>query len=130
MEAVMRMDPEAGTELAYYCGQHPEESERIARLTLAANERQWGTALARAGLELGKIRPTLKAPGAAITSKPTVTPKTPVAIPQTKKVTSASKPPTQIRGGTAAPAVDVLNDADAADYGKWEKARDSQLKRR
>jgi hypothetical protein len=126
MEAVMRMDPENGTALAYYMGQHPEESERIARATLANNEQQWGTALARAGVELGKIQAKLTPPG-----KPG--PKAaPVAIakPATKTVSTASKPPTQIRGGVAAPAVDVLNADDASNYAKWVKAREAQLKRK
>ena len=127
MESVMRMDPESGTALAYYMGQHPEESERIARLPLAANEQQWGTALARAGMELGVIRAKLAQPGKPV---PVKGPPAAPAKPQTKTITTASKPPSQIRGGVAAPAFDVNNEDDAADYKKWNRARDAQLKRK
>ncbi len=129
MESVMRMDPEAGTELAYYLGQHPDESERIAKITLANNAEQWTTALARAGVELGAIRAKLPAPGskpaAAVTAKAA-----PAAQPQPKKVTGASRPPSQIRGGTVPPSTDVMSDEDAANYKKWKAAREAQLKRK
>ena len=128
MEAVMRMDPESGTALAYYMGQHPEESERIAKATLAANEQQWGTALARAGMELGTIRAKLTAPGKATPPKSGTTAAS--AKPPTKTLTTASKPPTQIRGGVATPKFDVTDEDDAADYAKWNKAREAQLKRK
>jgi hypothetical protein len=127
MEAVMRMDPEAGTDLAYYMGQHPEESKKIAESTLATNDREWGIALARAGMELGKIKATLKLP-ASKAGPVAVPPKTPAAaIPAIKKVTTASKPPTQIRGGVAAPKFDLMDENDAADTGKWMKARNRQI---
>ena len=124
MEAVMRMDPEAGTALAYYMGQHPEESLRIAQLTLATNEKQWTTALARAGMELGAIRSKLAAP------KPAGTKPASTAQPATKAVTSASRPPTTIRGGAVPPKADVMSDDTAKDYAKWKKAREAQLKRK
>jgi hypothetical protein len=127
MESVMKMDPVTGTELAYYLGQHPEESETIAKLTLASSEAQWPAALARAGIELGRISAKLTPPGTK-----SATPKTPVATtkPALKQVTSASRPPTTIRGGVAPPTTDVTDEDDAADYGKWRKARDAQLKRK
>ena len=37
---------------------------------------------------------------------------------------------TTIRGGVATPQTDVLNEDDAADYKKWNKAREAQLKRK
>lgn len=61
MEAVMRMDPAAGTALAYYLGQHPEKSLAIANETLAASAEQWASALARAGMRLGEIKAKLGA---------------------------------------------------------------------
>ncbi len=123
MESVMRMDPEAGTELAYYLGGHPEESLAIANATLANSEAQWTTALARAGMELGKIKAKLPPPGAPKKPAP------PTATP-TKTVTSASRVPTPIRGGTAPPKPDVMSDTTAADYKKWNAAREAQLKSR
>jgi hypothetical protein len=127
MESVMRMDPETGTMLAYYMGQHPEESERIARASLANNEKEWPGALARAALELGKIAPTLKPPVKGSTKPATpVTPPTPT----TKKVTAAKPPPTQLRGTAVTPAVDVMSDKDAGDYNIWEKAREAEIKKR
>ncbi len=130
MEAVMRMDPETGTALAYYLGQHPEESERIAKASLANNEREWTNALARAGMELGTIRAKL---ASEATAPKAAAPKTaepiPVAPLKPKTVTSASKPPTQLRAGAAAPAVDTMSDEDARDYNKWVKARDAELAR-
>jgi hypothetical protein len=123
MEVVMRMDPETGTEIAYYLGQHPEESKRIAESTLAASEKQWGTALARAGVELGEIRAIVKA---AKTAPKVVAPKA-AATPPLKTVTSARKPPTIIRNGAATPKFDVTNEDDAADTGKWMKERNRQL---
>lgn len=127
MESVMKMDPTAGTELAYYLGQHPEESEKIAKLTLASSEKEWPAALARAGIELGRISAKLTPPG----TKPAA-PKTPVAAtkPALKQVTSASRPPTTIRGGTAPPTTDVTDEDDAADYKKWRQAREAQIKRK
>lgn len=132
METAMRMDPESGTALAYYLGQHPEESLRIAKLTLATNEKEWQVALSRAGMELGMIRVKLPVPGAKKDPakaddkpKPTAAPP-----PTTKKVTSASKPPTVIRGGTAPPQTDVMDEDGAADYKKWSRAREAQLKRK
>ena len=127
MESVMRMDPEAGTALAYYLGQHPEESERIAKATLANSESQWTSALARAGMELGAIRAKLSTPGPkAVPNAKT----TPAPTPQPKKVTGASKPPTQIRGGVVPPRTDVMSDDDAGNYKKWRAARDAQLQRK
>ncbi len=128
MEAVMRMDPEAGTAIAYYLGQHPEESERIAKATLAQNEGQWTTALARVGMEFGRISAKLTPPGKPVLVEAPVKP-APAPPPQPKKVTSASKPPTPIRGGTEQPKPDVLSDSTANDYRKWNRAREAQLKR-
>ena len=127
MEAVMRMDPETGTDLAYYLGQHPEESERIAKSTLATNEREWGLALARAGMELGKIRPTLKPPSAG-KGPVAVPPKAAAATPATqKKVSTASKPPTTIRGGVATPKFDTKDEDTASDFKKWNAQREKEL---
>jgi hypothetical protein len=124
MEAVMRMDPEAGTEIAVYLAGHPEESVRIAKLTLATNQQELAAAMARAGMELGLIRAKLTSPGRAAPPKVTPTAATP---PKPKTVTSASKPPTQIRGGSPPAPFDILNDEDAKDTAKWLKERDKQL---
>jgi hypothetical protein len=130
MESVMRMDPESGTALAYYLGEHPEDSERIAKATLATSEREWGTALARAGLLLGEIRSTLGKPGtpaakpqgaAAATAKP--------APNQIKKVSTANRPPSQIKGRNV-PGTDVMSDDDAANYKKWVAGREAQLRKK
>ena len=128
METVMRMDPETGTALAYYLGQHPEESEQIARSTLAKNEDQWRAALARAGIMLGAIKARLpqgpiRTP--ARTPNPSVSPR-----PTERSVSSASRPPTTLRSGGAAPVFDLNDEASASDYRKWERAREAQLKRK
>lgn len=135
MESIMRMNPEKGTALAYYMGQHPEESLRIAKLTLATNEQEWTDARIRAGIELGEIYAKLPVPGAKkdqAKADDKTPPKSPTAAqpPTTKKVTSASKPPTVIRGGTAPPQTDVMSEDDAGDYKKWNRAREAQLKRK
>jgi len=129
MEAVMRMDPETGTALAYYLGQHPEESEQIARSTLATNEEQWRAALARAGVALGAIKAKLPPPGKAAPKTPATSSAAPPR-PQVKQVSSASKPPTTLRSSGATPAFDVHDEASASDYKKWQRAREAQLKRK
>jgi hypothetical protein len=125
MESVMRMDAESGTALAYWLGKHPEESLRIAKSTLARNEQEWTDARIRASFELGKIRAQLTEPGKEKPKSPTA-----ASPPTTKQVTRASKPPTVIRGGTAPPQTDVLNEDDAADYNRWLPAREAQVKRK
>jgi hypothetical protein len=136
MESVMRMDPEAGTEIAYYLGQHPEESEKIARSTLATNEREWGVALARAGMLLGEIRTRIAPPakGAAAdkgAAKPGAAAPKPAPKPQPKQQPSrASRPPAHLGGRPLAPQADPMSDQDANDYAKWVKAREAQLKKR
>lgn len=131
MESVMRMNPEKGTAIAYYLGQNPEESLRIAKLTLATNEREWGTALARAGMELGEIATKLPAPGTKKDpAKETSKSPTAASPPTTKQVTRASKPPTVISGGTAPPQLDALDEDGASDYNKWLPARERDLKRK
>ena len=139
MESIMRLDPEIGTSLAYYLGQHPEESERIAKRTLASSDKEWGIALARAGMELGALKAKLPAaPGKeqpkteapkTEAAKPPATAAKPAPKPQptTKKVSTASKPPTTVRG-VAVPKTDVNNDEDASDYRKWNTARERQLR--
>ncbi len=118
----MRTDPESGTALAYYLGQHPDDSKRIANSTLANNEKEWASALMRAGIALGEIKAKLPAPGAKKAAAPAP------STPTTKKVTSASKPPTPIRGVSSAPAAfELLNESDAKDVGKWTRAREAQL---
>jgi hypothetical protein len=128
MESVLRMDPVAGTELAYYLGQHPEESERIAKATLATNEREWGAALARAGMLLGEVRSKLTPPAKAA-EKTTPKAAAPAPPPQPKKVSTASRPPAQIKG-RAVPKTDVTSEGDAGNYKKWRDAREAQLKKR
>jgi len=130
MESVMRMDPVSGTELAYYLGQHPEESVRIAKATLANNESEWQAARVRAGVELGEIKAKLKAEkekGPKPAPSKTSTSKTPAPPPKPKQVTSASKPPTTLRPAAAAPKFDLLNEDDAADTAKWLAERERQL---
>lgn len=128
MEDVLRMDPESGTELAYYLGQHPEESEALAKETLAPTEKQWPQALARAGMRLGEIRAKLAAEKKTTTPKPSGgNPPVRPPAPPLKKVSDASRPPTQIRGTPAPPAFDVNNDDDARNYKRWESARNAQL---
>jgi len=122
------MDPTMGTELVMYFGEHPEEAKTLTYETLAANEKEWPTALAKAGMKLGQIhakiasRPPAKgAPAPAPKGGPAPTPIT------TKKVTTASKPPSIIRGGTAPPKFDLTSDEDAKDVGKWMRERERQL---
>ncbi len=127
MEVVMRMDPEVGTELAMWLGAHPEESKAMATETLAANEKEWPTALSRAGMKLGAIHAKLTPPAkTAGTPKPAVK-GAPEPTPKIKTVTSASRPPTQIRGGAAVPKFDTLDEASANDFGKWNKQREKEL---
>ncbi len=128
MEAVMRMNPEKGTALAYYLGQNPEESLRIAKLTLATNAEEWTNARIRAGMELAEISAKLPAPGAK--KEPVKTSPTAASPPTTKKITTASKPPTVIHGGTAAPKFDPMNEDDAADYNAWLPAREREVRRK
>jgi hypothetical protein len=136
MESILRMDPEEGTAIAYYLGNHPEESTRIAEATLANNAEEWADARARASFELGKISSKLAAAptdkGKPAPAGPTKNPPrtTPAAPPATKKISTASKPPTLIRGGTAKPKFDVTNEEQATDYGKWEREREAALKRK
>ena len=135
MEAVMRKDPNVGTALAYYLGQHPEESLEIAKATLAPTPEHWANALAEAGMRLGEIKAKLAAPPKAGTKTltPAATPArkapaaAPAAPPTTKKVSSASKPPTQIRSSGVPPKFDTANEDEAGDYGKWEAAREREL---
>jgi hypothetical protein len=140
MESIMRLDPEKGTSLAYYLGQHPEESERIAKATLANTEKEWGTALARAGMELGALTSKLPAPpgkeaakvepSKADAKKPaTAAAPAPKPQPAIKKVSTASKPPAQLRG-QAVPKTDPASEDDASDYRKWNAAREAQLRNR
>jgi hypothetical protein len=130
MESIMRLDPEKGTSLAYYLGQHPEESERIAKATLANTEREWGTALARAGMELGALTAKLPAlPGKEAIKNPAAAASAPKPQPDIKKVSTASKPPAQLRG-QAVPKTDVTSEEDANDYRKWKSAREAQLRSR
>lgn len=138
MESVMRMDADSGTALAYWLGKHPEESLRIAKSTLAGTaqreptQAEWAEARVRASFELGQIRAQLNEQGKAKEPAKETPPKSPTAAspPTTKKITSASKPPTVIRGGTAPPQTDVLDEDGAADYNKWLPARERDLKRK
>jgi hypothetical protein len=139
MEAVLRMDPVAGTALAHYLGNHPEESLAIAKETLASNPQQWSAALVRAGIKLNAIQEKLKTPGetspvkvippsapkpAAAPVKPAIAPVPPL---QPKKITTAHKPPLQIRSAGVAPKLDTSSDEGAADYEAWEKARELEV---
>jgi hypothetical protein len=134
MESVMRMDPEDGTALAYYLGQHPEESEQIARATLATNDREWTLALARAGKLLGQLQLKI---GAAATrdsgrrppAKAAEQPK-PASKPQQKQPSRSNRPPAQLGGKAAPPQTNPASDEGAEDYAKWVTAREAQLKKR
>lgn len=157
MEAVMRMDPKAGTDVAYWLGQHPEESLRIANLTISSGPKgytpeEYTTKMARAAMEIGKIQakidsaapkgPVAVAPKAAAAAAPGtpvaktssltpgVTPgglPNPAPKPPIKKVSTASRPPTQIRAAAVAPRFDVTDPATASDYDKWEAQRNREL---
>jgi hypothetical protein len=124
MEAVMKQSVE-GVHLAYYLGKHPEESLKIATLTLANNDAEWKVALARAGRELGKIEATLEREA---TKKPALV-KAP-APKTTPTVTAAPKPPARLSSTRSAPPPDIHNEDTAADYNAWEKAREAQLRKR
>ena len=117
MERVMRslMDPETGTKVCDFLCKNPKESTRIAKLTLATNESEFVSAVARAGIELGKI-------SSKLAEKP------PAPKPQ-KQITSAPKPPARVAGGRVAPKFDVTDEKSASDYTRWERAREAQLKR-
>lgn len=154
LEAVLRMDPASGTELAYYLAGHPEECKAIAEETLvridpakfkrgsnaeqAEGQRQWNLAMARAGIKLGEIRAKLAAPPEP-PAKPPVTAKVPTAVtpakapaappvppPPTKKVSTAHPPPPQIRSSGVSPKLDVNSEEGATDYEKWEKAMEAR----
>jgi hypothetical protein len=123
------MEPELGTDIAYYFGQHPEEAARITKLTMANNEKEWQDARVRAALELAKIATKIAAEK-AVPATPKAAPKAAPATPPptiTKKLTSAPKPPTTLRG-TAPPAkFDLMDDASAADTSKWMAEREKDL---
>jgi hypothetical protein len=155
MEAVMRMDPKAGTDVAYWLGQHPEESLRIANLTIADGKdgykpAEYTTKMARAAMEIGKIQAKIDSPGkgpvavpakAATAAPPAVTAKTsaltpgttpgglpnPAPKPAIKKVSTASRPPTQLRAAAAPAKFDTANPDTASDYNKWEAQRNREL---
>jgi len=129
MQSIMRMDPVSGTELVMYFGEHPEEAKAIMQETMAANEKEWPTALAKAGVRLGEIKAALKLkPPAKIAIVPKIADKgAPAPNPKIKTVTSASRPPSQIRGGVAAPKFDTTNEGDAGNYSKWVKQREKEL---
>lgn len=80
-----------GPLLAYYLAQHPETLARMAVLT--------GRELAR---EVGRLESR-------------------VHLPQTKKATEATPPPSQIKGG-AAPAFDPFKSDDMNAYVEWRKS--------
>ncbi len=128
MAAVMRRDPEAGTRIAYYLGQHPEEAKKIAEMTLAKSEGEWAGAVALAGIKLGTILAKLpestapvKGGGKTPATKPAVS-KTPV-----KEVSKASRPPASIRAQAVAPTPKSSMEVDAADYKKWLAAREREI---
>jgi hypothetical protein len=130
------MDPEVGAALSYYLGKHPEESQKIAELTLS-DAAHYPMALARAGMLLGELRAKLPAapkPGTHATppaaAPAAVAPKAAAAAPAApplKKVTTASRPPKQLGGAAAPVAFDLMDDEHAHDVGKWMKEREKQL---
>lgn len=145
MESVMRMDPVVGTSLAYYLGEHPEESLKIAQATLAQSEADWPNALARAGVLLGEVKAKLPAPPGAATAAPTAAPPAAAPAPKgqpkppakgaapapktaTPTISRASRPPSQIRGAAPPPArTDVYSEDDARDYAKWNTQREKEI---
>jgi hypothetical protein len=150
MEAVMRMDPKAGTDVAYWLGQHPEESLRIANLTIADGKdgykpAEYTTKMARAAMEIGKIQAKIdssapgkpvavpaKAAAAAVPGTAPAAPKaaatiTPAPKPAIRKVSTAARPPTQLRAASAPAKFDVTNPDTASDYEKWEAQRNREL---
>ena len=136
MIAVARadMDPETGTAVAYYLGQHPEEAKRIMEMTLANTEPEWQRARVRAGIELGKIASKIPAldkaaaPGPKLVAPKGPAPKPPAAPPITpKKTTTVSRPPTQLRGAPATQKFDLMDDSTATDTTKWIAERERQI---
>jgi hypothetical protein len=131
MEYVLRMDPAIGTELVHYLKQHPEESKAIADSTLHKGPADWERALSRASMEFGKISAKLKSPEPKPAPKPAPPPPKPAAIPAPppppKKVTTANKPPSQIRTGGVPPKLDTSSDEGAQDYDLWERQREAEI---
>jgi hypothetical protein len=134
MVVAMKLDPEAGTRIAYYLGQHPDEALAIAERTLARNEAEWGPAVTRAGLELGRILAKLDgAPGKGVPQKKTPTPaaKTAtqkagaVAVPP--PVSKANRPPALMKGQAVRPGPQSSADVDPSDFRKWEAAREREI---
>lgn len=97
---------EAGPAVIYHLAKHREDAERIAKLPTS-------TALR----EIGKIEAKLSAAPA----------KEPTPTPQTKKTTSAPKPPAPLSGQSSA-----LRDLDDPDlpFDEFERRREKQLLRR
>lgn len=59
MESVLRRNPDAGTRVSVYLGEHPEESLAIAVRTLSNGREEWEAALLLAQSELTKIHAKL-----------------------------------------------------------------------
>jgi len=96
------LESEKGPDLAYWLGTHPTECARIAKLSPLAAAR-----------ELGRVEASFEKPPA----------------PESKKVTNAPKPIKPVAGAKSAAPPNVYDEATAADYPAWERARLAQLKR-
>lgn len=98
------VESEQGAELAYYLGSHPEEAERIAKLSPVAAIRA-----------LGRIEASLDQSHTAPKPKPAVS--------------SAPKPAPRVSGGKAGSTPSVYDASVAEDYNAWERARRAELRR-
>jgi hypothetical protein len=137
MVAVVKsqMDPESGTDIAYYLATHKDEATKLADSTMANNVEEWNDARVRAAVAFGEIRAKIAIEKAAKAAAPEVVP--PVVPPKVvppapkaatpKTVTTAPKPPTQV--GRTAPAVksDILTNPGDDDTDAWMKLRNAEL---
>ena len=99
------LEDEAGPEILYYLGKHPDELERIAALSPVSAVR-----------EIGKIAAAVARPPAPENGKP--------------KITGAPKPPPP-SGRPSKTTTDDINDpAVVENYPRWERLRKAQLERR
>lgn len=98
------LEDEAGAEILYYLGTHPDELKRIAALQPLA-----------AIMAIGRI-------SAAVTQKPSE------AGNGKRTVSGAPKPPPALSRPAKTATDNVMDENTARDFKRWSKAREAQLK--